>query len=66
MKTIEEKIKRAIQTNKLNPEILGERKWYNYFIRTTELVWTRNLYEGYQIEVYDKQYGGNHLATVKV
>jgi hypothetical protein len=32
MKSIEEKIKYAIENNKLNPEILGERKWYNYFI----------------------------------
>lgn len=36
MTKIETKIKKAIQTNKLNPEILGERKWYSYFIRTSE------------------------------
>jgi hypothetical protein len=37
MTTIETKIKKAIKTSKLNPEILGERKWYSYFIRTTEI-----------------------------
>ena len=65
MKTVEEKIRRAIETNKLNPEKLGERNWYDYFIRTTELVWTRNFYDGYKIEVYTEQYG-EHLATVKI
>ena len=32
MKTIEEKIKRAIENSKLNPEKIGERYWYGYFI----------------------------------
>ena len=63
MKTIEEKIKYALKTNKLNPGILGERHWYGYFIRTTELVWARNFHDGYKIEVYNEKYG-NHLATV--
>ena len=63
MKTIEEKIKRAIERNKLNPEILGERYWYNYFIRTTKLVWARNFHDGYQIEVYTEKCG-DHLDTV--
>lgn len=63
--TIEQKILRAAETNRLNPEVLGERKWYRYFIRTTELVWTRNLRDGYQIEVYSEKYG-DHLGTVIV
>lgn len=63
--TIEQKILRAIEMNRLNPEILGERKWYRYFIRTTQLVWARNLRDGYQIEVYTEQYG-DHLGTVVV
>ena len=65
METIEEKIKRAVETNKLNPEILGERCWYGYFIRTIELVWARNFHDGYQIEVYTEKYG-DHLATVTI
>ncbi|MDR3227207.1 MAG: hypothetical protein LBT56_06000 [Prevotellaceae bacterium] len=65
MKNIEEKVKRAIETNKLNPKVLGERNWYNYFIRITELVWARNFHDGYRIEVYEKQYG-SHLTTVVI
>ena len=64
-KSLEEKIKRAIETNKLNPEILGKRFWYGYFIRTTELIWARNFYDGYQIEVYTEKYG-EHLATITI
>lgn len=59
----ENKIIKAIISNKLNLEILGERQWYNYFIRVTELVWDRNLNEGYKIEVYREKYG-EHIATV--
>ncbi len=47
MISIETKILKAIETNKLNPEILGERNWYNYFIRITELSWNRNFHDGY-------------------
>ena len=65
MTKIETKIKKAIKTNNLNPEILGERKWYRYFIRTSELIWSRNFHNGYLIEVYDKQYG-NHLGTITI
>jgi hypothetical protein len=63
MKDIETKITTAIENNKLNLLKLGERKWYNYFIRTTELVWSKNLHDGYQIEVYKEKYG-EHLGTV--
>lgn len=62
---LEQKILKAIETNKLNPEILGERTWYGYFIRTTELVWARNLRDGYQIEIYSEKYG-DHLGTVVI
>lgn len=66
MISLEDKILKAINTNKLNPEILGERNWYNYFIRVTELVWTRNNYDGYLIEVYTDNSKRDHLATVKI
>ena len=61
MSRIEDKILKAIKTNKLNPSILGERKWYNYFIRVTEQVWARNFHDGYLIEVYDEKYGNHKL-----
>jgi hypothetical protein len=63
MISVETKISKALKTKKLNPEILGERKWYNYFIRTTELVWSRNNYDGYKIEVYTEKYGA-HLTSI--
>jgi hypothetical protein len=62
---IESKIKRAIETNKLNPEILGERNWFKYFIRITELTWKRNNHNGYKIEVYNEKYG-DHLASITI
>lgn len=62
---LEQKILNAIKTNKLNPEILGERKWYHYFIRITELVWSRNNHDGYLIEVYTEKWG-EHLASVTI
>lgn len=66
MISIETKILKAIETNKLNPEILGERKWYNYFIFVTELVWSRNIHDGYQIEVYTNNSKREFLAIVKI
>lgn len=66
MISLETKILKAIKSNKLNPEILGERNWYNYFIRVTELVWTRNNYDGYQIEIYSDNTKTRHLTTLKV
>jgi hypothetical protein len=65
MVNINEKILKAIETNKLNPEILGERNWYNYFIRITELSWCRNFNDGYLIEVYTEKYG-NHMASITI
>jgi len=52
-------IMNKIETNKLNPEVLGERTWYNYFIRVTELVWSGNFHDGYLIEIYKEKYGAN-------
>lgn len=66
MISLETKILKAIKSNKLNPEILGERNWYNYFIRVTELVWTRNNYDGYLIEIYSDNTKTQHLTTLKV
>lgn len=65
MNIIEEKIVKAIKTKKFNPEILGERKWYNYFIKTTQLIWSRNLIDGYLVEVYEEKYG-LHLCSIIV
>ena len=66
MISIDNKIRNAILGNKFNPEILGERNWYNYFIRVTQLVWARNNCDGYQIEVYSDSSKQEHLVTVTI
>ena len=63
MKNIETKISKAILSNKLSLEKLGERKWYRYFIRISVLKWSINLHDGYKIEVYTEKYG-EHLTTI--
>ena len=66
MISVKNKVLKALKNNKLNPEILGERNWCNYFIRVTELIWTRNNYDGYQIEIYSDNSKRDHLATIKI
>ncbi|MGZ0015586.1 hypothetical protein [Yeosuana sp. AK3] len=65
MKELEIKILKAIETNRLNPEILGKRNGYAYFIRITELGWSRNLKNAYSIEDFDEKYG-KYLASLTV
>lgn len=59
----ENKILKALKTNKLNPNKTGERKWYNYFISVDELVWTRNFIDGYLIHIYSDEFKTKHLVT---
>ncbi|NMR34404.1 hypothetical protein HIO71_09310 [Chryseobacterium aquaticum] len=66
MISLENKVLKALKTNKLNPEILGERNWYNYFICVTELVWSRNNHDGYKIDVFTDNSKIEHLASVKI
>ncbi|MFT4061235.1 MAG: hypothetical protein QM642_02640 [Edaphocola sp.] len=61
--SVDAKITKAIANNKLNLNKVGERNWFNYFIRITPLNWITNLKDGYKIEVYQKQYG-EHLTTI--
>lgn len=63
---IENKILNAVKNNKLNPNIFGERKWYNYFIQVNELVWSRNIRDDYQIHVYSDSFKKEHLTTVTI
>lgn len=63
MSKLQYKILNALKTNKLNPAILGERKWYNYFISVSELVWARNFIDGYLIHIYSDKYKLKHIAT---
>jgi len=64
MNKIEIKIRKALKTNKLNPQILGERNWYSYFISVNKLVWARNLWDGYEIHIYGDSSKSQHLGTV--
>ena len=63
--SIEDKITKAVFNNKLCLDKVGERTWFNYFIRVTPLNWAVNLQDGYKIEVYQKRYG-EHLTTIVV
>ena len=61
---IEDKIKKAIDNNQLKL-IEGGRVWRNYYITITELVWGRNLWDGYEIHIYTEEYG-KHLSSVRI
>jgi hypothetical protein len=52
------KILRALETNKFNPDrYLGNGgSWYGFYLITNELIWARNLCDGYEIEIYTKKY----------
>lgn len=63
MSKLQIKILTALNTNKLNPTKLGERKWYNYLISVDELIWARNFVDGYSIDIYSDEYKTEHLAT---
>lgn len=63
MSKLQSKILKALKTNKLNPNKIGERQWYNYFISVGELVWARNFIDGYLIHIYSDEFKTEHLAT---
>lgn len=60
---MKEKIINAILNKRLNIAKEGMRYWYSYQLRITKLYWARNLFDGYQIEIYDK-YSNKHLETI--
>lgn len=63
MSKLQTKIINALKTNKLNPNKLGERNWYKYFISVDELIWARNFIDGYLIHIYSDEYKTHHLAS---
>ena len=63
MSNLQTKILNALKTNKLNPNKIGERKWYKYFISIKELVWARNFIDGYLIHIYSDEFKTEHFAT---
>jgi hypothetical protein len=62
LKRIISVIKQASRSLKLAG---GSKSWFCYRLDITELVWGRNLMDGYQVEVYDR-IRGNHLGTITV
>jgi len=50
-KSLEEKLKYAVENHKLKYEkYFGKgSKWYRYYLEIWELVWVRNFIDGYQI-----------------
>jgi hypothetical protein len=63
MNKLQPKILNALKTKKFNPNKLGERKWYNYFLSIDKLVWARNFVDGYLIHIYSDEYKSEHLAS---
>ena len=67
-KTLEEKLKNAVENRKLNYEkYFGNGcKWYQYYLVVIELVWARNFCDGYEINVYDSEVKSEHYGTFTV
>lgn len=53
MQKLQEKFIKAIDNGRIKLEP-WKRDWYNYIIDIQELVWWRNLIDGYNIYIYDK------------
>lgn len=62
-KEMTKKIISAINKNRLKL-IEGSRSWRNFTISITELVWARNLHDGYQIDVYDRKHKRGTRITI--
>jgi hypothetical protein len=43
----------------------GSRNWRGLYLDIEPLVWARNFQEGYNIDVYEEQYG-KHLGTLNM
>ncbi len=59
------KIIKAIDNRRLSLKNEGEKNWFKYKLRITKLYWSRNLFDGYQIEIFDKR-TDFHIDTVVV
>jgi len=52
MQTISQKIFNSLNNWRLKP-IEWTRKWYKYNLSIQNLVWARNIFDWYNIDVYD-------------
>lgn len=62
-KDIPQKILSAIDSGRLKLEP-WKKSWYSYMLDIQELVWSRNLIDGFDIYVYDRDW--NHIETVNL
>ena len=67
-KSLEEKLRNAVENNRFNYEKhFGDGcKWHDYHLIVNELVWARNIWDGYEIDVYTNEYRKQHIATLMV
>lgn len=63
MQTISQKILKSLNNWRLNP-VEWTKKWYNYNLSIQNFVWSRNIFDGYNIDVYDWE--NNFLDSVKI
>ena len=60
---LKDRIINAITIQKLSLNNEGVKYWYKYKLRITKLFWSRNIFDGYLIEIYDRT-GDLHLGTI--
>jgi hypothetical protein len=67
-KTLEEKLRYAVENRKLNYEkYFGKGcKWYHYYLEILELVWAKDLRDGYKIHVYGSENRKEHYVSFTV
>jgi hypothetical protein len=64
---VEEAIRKITSAHKrgtLKPRH-GQKDYSKYTLQFTELIWARNFWDGWQIEVFEKR-TNNHITTVKI
>ena len=60
---IKQKVFNSLNNWRLKP-IEWNKKWYNYNLSIQKLVWARNLFDWYNIDIYDLE--NNFLDSVKI
>lgn len=60
---LKQKILKAIENNKLKL-IEWKRNWYNYIISVQSLVWERNLFNWYNIDIFNNDW--LFLESIKI
>lgn len=61
--TLKQKVFNSINNWRLKPKE-WTKKWYNYNLSIQNLIWARNLFDWFIIDVFDLE--NNFLETVKI